>query len=225
MSRYMDLILGLLKWPVAILAVVSLPALIKALDYFSLSNMRVYAFAGGVFAYFALKFFASSRSNISMQILAHEFTHIFFALLTFHKVVHIHLNMDESGGAMGFKGKGNWLITISPYFFPLFIFILMLIVTFYSQKIPEGYLINGIFGYFFAYHVCSMLSQIHSEQPDFKEVGFPFVFLFLPGANIFACSLILAFNSGGWIGMQKYIYLLYKLNLQTIAQITQYITN
>lgn len=225
MSRIMDLILGLLKWPVAILAVISLPALIKALPLFNIANIRFYTFIIGAFAYFALKIFASARSNISMQILAHEFTHIFFALLTFHKVVHIHLNMDESGGAMGFKGKGNWLITISPYFFPLFIFILMLLVTFYSQKIPEGYWINGFLGYFFAYHIGSMLSQIHSKQPDFKEVGFPFVFLFLPGANIFACSLILAFNNGGWIGMQKYMTILHKLNLQTIADLSQYITS
>lgn len=146
----MDLLLGLAKWPAALLAVLSLPALVQALHYLQLGNLRFFAFAGGAFLYLALKIIAAARSNISMQILAHELTHTFFALLTFHKVVHIHLNMDESGGAMGFKGKGNWLITIAPYFFPLFLFFMMLAVTFFSSKIPDSLMVNGVFGYFFA---------------------------------------------------------------------------
>ena len=118
-GRIFDFLVELLKWPMAILAVVSLPARVNAFDYFSMANMRFFAFLCGAFTYLALKIVASARTNVSMQILAHEFTHIFFALITFHKVVHIHLNMDESGGAMGFKGKGNWLIVVAPYFFPL----------------------------------------------------------------------------------------------------------
>ncbi|MBP5699029.1 MAG: M50 family metallopeptidase, partial [Alphaproteobacteria bacterium] len=183
MSRLFDFILGLLKWPVALVVVFSLPALCQALNYFQFNNMRVWVFLGGIFIYFALKVIAAARINISMHILAHEFTHIFFALLTFHKVVHVHLNMDESGGAMKFKGKGNWLIVIGPYFFPLFLFFMMLGITFFSDKLPNGYWVNGFLGYFFAYHIESIVIQTHSQQPDFKVVGFPFCFLFLPGAN------------------------------------------
>ena len=132
LGRFFDFVIGLMKWPVAILAVLSLPALINALSYFQIWNINFFVFAGGSLIYLLLKIAASARSNTAMQILAHEFTHIFFALITFHKVVHIHLNMDNSGGAMGFKGKGNWLIVVAPYFFPLFLFILMLIFTFFG---------------------------------------------------------------------------------------------
>lgn len=224
MSRLLDFILNLFKWPVALLAVLSLPALIKAFDYLPLANMRFFVFLGGAFAYFAFKFFAMARSNVSMQILAHEFTHIFFALLTLHKVVHVHLNIDESGGAMSFKGKGNWLIVIGPYFFPLFLFFMILGITFYSDRIPDGYWINGILGYFFAYHVESVMVQIHGEQPDFKEVGFPFCWMFLPGANIFVCSIILIFNSGGWVLVEKYLQFIYKINEQNFGLILDYFT-
>ena len=224
MSRFFDFILSLFKWPVALLAVVALPTLVQAFDYVSLTNMRFFAFLGGVAVYLALKILAAARSNVSMQILAHEFTHIFFALLTFHKVVHIHLNIDNSGGAMGFKGRGNWLIVIGPYFFPLFLFFMILGITFFSNRIPEGYWINGILGYFFAYHVESIAIQIHSEQPDFKEVGFPFCWLFLPGANIFVCSIILIFNNGGWLAVEKYLRLLYQLNLENITFLINFFT-
>lgn len=223
MGRLFDFILGLLKWPVALLAVVSVPALLDALHYFHLDNLRFFVFLGGAFAYLALKIVAAARTNMSMQILAHEFTHIFFALLTFHRVVHVHLNMDESGGAMGFKGKGNWLIVIGPYFFPLFMFFLILGITFFSYKIPEGYWVNAILGYFFAYHVESIAIQIHGDQPDFKEVGFLFCWMFLPGANFFVCSVILAFNNGGWIAVEKYLTVLYVLNMQNIEGLINYI--
>ncbi len=225
MSRWLDLLLGLFKWPVAILAFVSLPALVHALDYLRLDNLRFFAFLGGAFVYLALKILAAARSNISMQILAHELTHTFFALLTFHKVVHIHLNMDESGGSMGFRGKGNWLITIAPYFFPLFLFFLMLFATFFAEKIPDSLIVNGVFGYFFAYHVESILVQIHGEQPDFKEVGFPFCWLFLPGANLFMCTAVLAFNNGGWLSVERYMRAVYLLNWQNINELLRYFTN
>ena len=225
MSRLFDFVLELLKWPVALLVMLSMPALCRALHYFQFDNMRFGTFLGGMLAYLGLKIVAAARSNISMHILAHEFTHIFFALLTFHKVVHVHLNMDESGGAMGFKGKGNWLIVIGPYFFPLFLFFMILGITFFSDKLPEGYWINGVLGYFFAYHLESIVVQIHSEQPDFKVVGFPFCWLFLPGANLFVCSIILAFNNGGWQIVVRYIRGIYFLNLNNLSVLFDYITN
>lgn len=224
-ARILDFFIELIKWPGAILAVLFLPALVDAFDYFQIGNIRFFAFAGGMFAYLALKIMASARSNISMQILAHEFTHIFFALITFHKVVHLHLNMDESGGAMGFKGKGNWLITVSPYFFPLFLFFLMLGFTFFSERLPDGYWVNGILGYFFAYHLGSMIVQIHGDQPDFKEAGFLFCLMFLPAANIFSCSAILAFNNGGWVNIERYINVVSKLSVRYIDYFINYITN
>lgn len=224
-ARILDFFIELIKWPVAILAVVSLPALIDALHYCDVRNMRFVVFLLGAFIYLAFKIVARASSNVSMQILAHEFTHIFFAVLTFHRVVHIHLNMDESGGAMGFKGKGNWLITVSPYFFPLFLFFLMIGFTFFSDRLPNGYWANGILGYFFAYHLESMLVQIHGEQPDFKEAGFLFCTMLLPSANLFFCSMVLAFNNGGFYNMHKYLAVVEKLNDKNLSLLVDYITN
>ena len=67
----MDFVLGVLKWPVACLAVLLLPALIRAAEGFQLGNLRFFSFIGGAFLYLALKILASARSNLSMQIFAH----------------------------------------------------------------------------------------------------------------------------------------------------------
>ena len=224
-ARILDFLLELIKWPVAIFMLVCLPSFVEALHYCDVSNLKFVVFMLGGFIYLGLKIVASARSNVSMQILAHEFTHIFFALLTFHKVVHIHLNMDESGGAMGFKGKGNWLITVSPYFFPLFLFFLMIGITIFYDRLPEWYWVNGILGYFFAYHLESMLVQIHGDQPDFKEAGFLFCAMFLPSANLLMCSLVLAFNNGGWNNMQRYFMVMEKIGEQNLAQFVSFVTN
>lgn len=225
MARILDFLLELIKWPVAIFMLVSLPSFIEALSYCRIDNFRFLVFLIGAFLYLGVKIVAGASSNTAMQILAHEFTHIFFALLTFHKVVHIHLNMDESGGAMGFKGKGNWLITVSPYFFPLFLFFLMIGFSFFSDRLPSGYWANGILGYFFMYHIESMVVQIHGEQPDFKEAGFLFCWMLLPSANLFMCSLVLAFNNGGFYNMQKYLRVIERLNEQNIVSFLSYFTN
>ena len=225
MSRILDFILGLFKWPVALLMLVLLPSLIEILGHFKFNNPRFFAFLIGAIGYVVLKILAAARTNMSMQILAHEFTHIFFALLTFHKVVHIHLNMDESGGAMGFKGKGNWLIVIGPYFFPLVLFFMMLGLTCWFDNWMGILWVHGVLGYFFAYHLETIGIQIHGEQPDFRVVGFPFCWMFLPGANIFVCSVILAFNNGGWSYVQRYLTAIYKLNWHYVAELMGYFTN
>jgi hypothetical protein len=75
-----------------------------------------------------------SSSRVSMEVLAHELTHAFFALITFHKVKGIKINQDDTGGTMSFEGEGNWLIIIGPYFFPLYcLFSMFFIVLYYSE--------------------------------------------------------------------------------------------
>ena len=78
MSRILDFILGLFKWPVALLMFVLLPSLIEILGHFKFNNPRFFAFLIGAIGYVVLKILAAARTNMSMQILAHEFTHIFY---------------------------------------------------------------------------------------------------------------------------------------------------
>lgn len=96
---------------------------------------------------------ADASVKTSMQIVAHELTHAFFALITFHKVKHIRVEADDSGGSMGFEGEGNWLIIIAPYFFPLFGFFYMLFISVWTSFAPMNLILNGILGYFLGYHM------------------------------------------------------------------------
>ncbi len=157
--------------------------------------------------------------RVNMQVLAHELSHSIFALLTFHKVKHLHINADDTGGEMGFTGRGNFLIVIAPYFFPFFALIYMVVMSF----LPDHYMYNGLLGFFLGYHLDTVLSQIHPKQTDLPKVGYLFCFLFLPGINLFVIGSILAFNSRGWGGMADYILLINRLNFEFIHQALEYI--
>ena len=86
MNRLIDNFVNLLKWPIAIWLFCSLPAFFKSLDAFSFSSWRYVAMGVGFFMFFIGRGFMDSSSRVSMEVLAHELTHAFFALITFHKV-------------------------------------------------------------------------------------------------------------------------------------------
>lgn len=210
MAKILDKIINLFKWPVAIYMLISLPALILSYDFFNFKSFKYVALGAGFFMYFIARTMADSSVKTSMQVVAHELTHSFFALLTFHKVKHIRLDPEGGGGEMGFKGDGNWLIVIAPYFFPLFGFFYMLLMPF----LPENIIFNGILGYILGYHVDTVGSQIHDKQTDLPKVSYKFCWAFLPGANFWIIGSIIAYNSKGWNGVETYFNLINRLNIK-----------
>lgn len=219
MSALLDRVVEFWKWPFALYMFVSLPSFFDSLDFFSFANYKFLA----MFAGFGLFYFGRTVSDASvrtsMQVIAHELTHSFFALLTLHKVKHIRLNPDDTGGEMGFEGKGNWLIVIAPYFFPLFGLCYAIVMTF----MPESLIFNGILGYFLGYHTDTVCSQIHPKQTDLPKVGYTFCWLFLPGANFWIIGSFLAFNSRGWEGIKVYFDLINRLNYQHLETVIKLI--
>ena len=204
MSKILDKLVELFKWPVALYMLVSIPAYIQSLSYFQFMSARFISLGLGFFLFFMARGMADASVKTRMQIIAHECTHSFFALLTLHKIKHIRVADDNSGGSMGFEGEGNWLIIIAPYFFPLFGFFVMLAISFYTRFAPMNLILNGVMGYFIGYHVDTVSSQIHEKQTDLPKVSYKFCWMFLPGANLWAIGCMLAFNSRGWDGVFVY---------------------
>ncbi len=212
MHRIVDKIVELFKWPVAIFLLMSLPALFSALDYFNFASLRYMALFGGFLFFFVARTMMDSSVRTSMEVLAHEMTHAFFALLTLHKVKGLKINSDDSGGSMCFEGEGNWLIIIAPYFFPLFGFIAMLTITVYQWFAPMNILVIITFGYVIGYHVDTVCSQIHEKQTDLPKVGYAFCAVFLLPANLWMIGWMLVFNSRGWSGIPIFNSLIWQLD-------------
>ena len=222
MNAVIDRVIDLFKWPVAIFLMFCIPALIQSLDFFKFNNFKYMAMGAGFFLFFIARSFMDGTTRVSMEVLAHELTHAFFALITFHKVKGIRINPDDTGGAMSFEGNGNWLIVIAPYFFPLYCIFIMTGISIYTMFYPSNLILNVILGFFTGFHFDMVGSQIHEKQTDLPKVGYPFCAVFLFPANLWMIGSILAFNSRGWDGVIVFSKLIIRLNAKNIDRIISF---
>lgn len=208
MQSAINLILALLKWPIALMMLLMIvPAFMTIVSFcMNLITPHFLIWFGVPFIIMCVFWlFVPSMGGSFLAIMEHELTHMLFALLTFHKPMDLDVSQDK-GGHFSFMGKGNWLIAIAPYFFPTFAFFVMLsslIYMFMDQPIPDVYW--SVFGVMVGYHLASTILQIHPKQTDFKAAGYLFSIAFLPGANLIVYGLLLAFACLGWKGLPLFM--------------------
>ncbi len=224
MGRMIDFILKWWKWPVAVFLLLSIPALLQSYDYFNFRSVKYYAMGCGMAVYVLMIFVAGYNNCHTMHVISHDLTHTFFAILTFHDAGRVRINPDGSGGSMVVKGGGNWLITLAPYFFPLFAFFYMLIMPGLLRVSDGHWLVYGIFGYFIAYYWATVLEQVHPKQTDIIKEGYIFSIIFIIGANLYTTGMVLAFNSKLWEGVDLYLRLVTKLNIDNWHRVAGLIT-
>lgn len=204
----LDRLLALAKWPVALVALVLLPA-----SAGSLWNLIVgcanrpeplVPFLVGAALYAAAWWLFLRRPSWGslLSTFEHELTHAIFAWLTLHRVIGLRATW-RSGGHMKHTGKGNWLITIAPYWFPLAPVAIM--VAFFWT--PPQYLpwTSAALGLTAAYHVTSTYRETHRGQPDLRQVGWLFSAMFLPATNLIALGVVLAFAAAGAEGAVEHL--------------------
>jgi len=197
--------LWLLKWPVALLSVSALPAILSALFWLlakmSLSLDQSGLFVSGFLGYVILDRLLFSRHFMgsSFSTFEHELTHALFAWLTWHRVTKLKVTW-RSGGMVEIIGGGNWLISIAPYWFPT----LCLPVIFLAELgLDRAWWCPASLGLTCAYHLVSTWRETHKGQRDLQETGFVFAWLFLPSANLVTFGLIFAFAHAGLEGSSE----------------------
>jgi branched-subunit amino acid transport protein AzlD len=198
----MDKFLRFFKWPLALVMLWSLPAAVMMLWDFVVTQR--YTFSNvppiliGFTAYMALWFLIFKRKEVGsyFSTLEHELTHAIFAILTGHAIQRIRVTAHE-GGEIVYKGKGNWLITIAPYFFPTVTVLLLSIRLF----IEQNYWLEMGIGASIAFHITSSYVETHGAQSDLKQAGKFFAFCFLPTANVLTYAFIAVYLQSGWQGL------------------------
>lgn len=104
---------------------------------------------------------------------------------------------------MRYRGKGNWLITLGPYFLPT----VSLLAMGALWLVPPAYRqpMMGLLGATVAYHAIATWKETHGGQTDLKAAGWVFSVCFLPSANLLMHGLIVAFAHGGREGAQGFV--------------------
>lgn len=182
MKHLIRLILLVIKWPIAILSLCTLPfiavecfGLLK--ESFSSLSMLYWAVATGGLAVGWL-FNPRFRVTRLLTTMEHELIHVLLAWMSFLRVEKLEAQSDGNGLAT-IEAPANWLVFLGPYFIPLAMFFYAFVL--HALPLEDSWIQLGC-AFIFGYEATGNLREIHPQQTDFLEAGVLFTILFLPTA-------------------------------------------
>ena len=157
-------------------------ALVASADAGKWASVEMLSLLGGILA-FALAWLALSHP-VRAYVLGHELTHALWGM--FFGARPSDLRVGESGGSVRLT-KSNMLITLAPYFFPFYTFVVIVfaLVT-YAFVRPLPFLPMWLFlvGFTWAFHVLFTIETLGQRQPDVKPYGRVFSWTFIYIVNL-----------------------------------------
>lgn len=143
-----------------------------------------WALCGGFVAWM-LVFLALPRP-VRTYVVAHELTHALWAWAMGTRVLGIRVRRQSGSVTLS---DSNFLITLAPYFFPLYT--VLLIVAYYALSlfyaVERYYLVwLALVGFTWAFHVTFTLTTLLQKQSDVRECG-----------HLFSYTVIFLFNAFG----------------------------
>jgi len=155
-----------------------------------------YYFLAGGFAYLTVHFLF--KKPVFTYVIGHELTHALFALLFGGSVKSIHAS--DRGGRVTIT-KSNFIITLAPYFFPLYTFFALLLYGTARAADARGGttdILIFLSGATFALHLVLTAVFLQTDQNDIREEGaifsYPLILLFNIAFSAFLIKVLLAEN-------------------------------
>lgn len=148
----------------------------------------------GGMAAFALSWTAISHP-VRAYVLGHELTHALWGLLFGARPSDV--RVSESGGSVKLT-RSNFVITLAPYFFPFYTFVVIiaaLVTSAFMRPLPCMPLWMFLVGFTWAFHVLFTIETLAHRQPDVKLYGRMFSWTFIFMANVALVMLWLASTS------------------------------
>ena len=145
-------------------------------------SVEMMSLLGGVLA-FTLAWLALSHP-VRAYVLGHELTHALWGILFGARPSD--LRVGASGGSVRLT-KSNMLITLAPYFFPFYTFVVIvcaLITYAFLRPLPFLPLWLFLVGFTWAFHVLFTIETLGQRQPDVKSYGRVFSWVFIYLANM-----------------------------------------
>ena len=192
MANFLRLLLGLALLPACWgVSRTFFDAIVVAAGATGWMSAEALSLLGGVLA-FAFAWMALSHP-VRLYVLGHELTHALWGLLFGARPSDV--RVSASGGSVRLT-KSNLLITLAPYFFPFYTFIVIVValVTYaFIRPLPCLPLWLFLVGFTWSFHILFTLETLTQRQPDVKLYGriFSWVFIFLVNVLIILVGLAL----------------------------------
>ena len=139
-----------------------------------------YYFFAGILTYLIIHFLL--KKPILTYVVGHEITHALFAMFFGGSVQSFHAG--RRGGRVTIS-KSNFIITLAPYFFPLYTFISLILywIAGVANARSEAFdVLIFLSGATFAFHLVLTFLFLRTDQADIREHGavfsYPLIYLF-----------------------------------------------
>ncbi|HOE60597.1 MAG TPA: hypothetical protein P5125_04250 [Kiritimatiellia bacterium] len=185
MLRLLRLIAGVLLLPLCVAVTLALLDTLRSIpDTGVLLSAETRTLLAGFFLWLGMWFFLPQPFRA--YVVAHELTHAFWGALFGARVSD--LRVSERGGSVRLS-RSNLLITLAPYFFPLYtilVVLLRLLAGLFLNPMPCPLLWLFFVGFTWCFHITFTLQSLMTRQPDIQEYG-----------RIFSYAVIYLFNLAG----------------------------
>lgn len=183
MAGFLRLILGILLLPAAWgMARALVDAIVIAAGVEGALSVESLSLLGGIAA-FALVW-AALPHPVRTYVFGHELTHALWGI--FFGARPSKIKISANGGSVMLT-KENFLITLAPYFFPFYTFLVViaaLVTSAFLRPLPFLPLWLFLVGFTWAFHVLFTLETLTRRQPDVKLYGRVFSWTFIFLANV-----------------------------------------
>jgi len=154
---------------------------------------------------------------VRLYVLGHELTHAFFGVLFGARVSNLRVGLQ--GGSVTLT-KSNVLITLAPYFFPFYAILVMLaafVVRVFVSPMPFPCAWLFAVGLAWCFHVCFTIRSLAQEQPDIKEYGYLFSYVFIWISNVLGMAVGIVCTTG--ISWRMFVRGLYARSLDAYSAV------
>lgn len=188
--RILRFIIGLFLLPVCWASTTAVGGLIKEVQPSSglgAIPLPAWAFLGG-FALWLLIYYTLTRP-VRTYVLGHELTHALWGALMGEKVLGMSISKDRGSVTLS---DTNFLITLAPYFFPLYTVLVIIgywiLSAFYALE-PYQLIWLGLVGFTWSFHLTFTVSSLMQQQPDIAECGYVFSYVIIYLFNVLGVGL------------------------------------
>jgi len=191
---------GLLLIPLCLIVTWAVVSLLQSMQPSSYSavSVSVIALVGG-FAAWVTAYFALPRP-VRSYVIAHELTHALWGYLTGANVFRMRLSRTSGSVVVS---KNNVLITLAPYFFPLYTVIIILaycIVSLFHDMGRYELAWLALVGFSWGFHVTFTVSTLLQHQSDVREYGRLFSYALICLLNVIGVGLWIVAVSSATLG-------------------------
>ncbi|MEW6203519.1 MAG: M50 family metallopeptidase [bacterium] len=139
---------------------------------------KTFWFLSGFIFYFPIHY--AFRKAIILHIFSHELSHALWSMLFGGKIDEMYISRNRGGFTR--YSRGNFLVTLAPYFFPLYTLIFLALSFIAKDKYGAPFVF--LCGVSTSFHILLTVYSIKIGQPDLRKEGLAFSLSFILLMNI-----------------------------------------